>query len=113
MNTQEILEYNKRCLKVLGGKCLSPKTKHTYFDFGKDWSNKYPFLFQQKIHSNMLKFHSDWNWIMALIEAIERLEQDEFGLSRFITTSSNRQGHYFEINPRSLIYVLDSTMTKR
>lgn len=72
MTQKEILQYNKRCAEFLGAQCLSPNTKYSYFDFGESWENK-NFLFQQIIHSNMLKFHSDWNWIMEIVEAIEKL----------------------------------------
>lgn len=71
MTQEEILGYNKRCAEFLGAEPISPKTKYSYFDFGEDWNTDFPFLFQQTVHSNMLKFHSDWNWIMDVVEAIE------------------------------------------
>lgn len=68
MTKQEIIDYNKRCTKFLGFKYKNSK---------KVWG-KYPldnnsflslkgWLFMDK-----LQFHSDWNWIMEVVEAIKK-----------------------------------------
>lgn len=58
MNQEEILDYNKRCAEFLG------------------WKND-TFLLSKQIEKNTglchLKYHSDWNWIMEVVEAIEKL----------------------------------------
>ena len=81
MTQQEILEYNKRCAKFLGaidnthewGFMLQPNELNLSFD-----------LFNKKLFSNDegsgwfvkdLKFHSDWNWIMEVVEKIQTLDK--------------------------------------
>ena len=59
MNQQEILEYNKRCAEFLGyeisenKECFKLPTKNGWI--------------------NLNIFHSDWNWIMEVVEAIEKV----------------------------------------
>ncbi len=56
MTQEEILQYNKRCAEFLG-------------------MDNDAFLLAKQIEKNTgichLKFHSDWNWIMEVVEAIE------------------------------------------
>lgn len=78
MTQEETLQYNKRCALFLGaidnthewGFMLQPNELNLSFD-----------LFDEKLFSNDggsgwfvkdLKFHSDWNWIMEVVEAIEK-----------------------------------------
>jgi hypothetical protein len=69
MTQEELFEYNKRCAKFLGFK---------YLNQSKYWI-VYPFddnsLFSNYgcIKVNNLQFHSDWNWIMEVANAIEKL----------------------------------------
>lgn len=55
MTQEEILEYNKRCAEFLG-------------------MDNDAFLLEKQIEKNTaichLNFHSDWNWIMEVVEAI-------------------------------------------
>lgn len=60
---EEILEYNKRCAEFLGWKNLND-------DSFPEYVNPLGDFYQLK----ELKFHSDWNWIMAVVEAIEKLK---------------------------------------
>lgn len=57
MTQEEILQYNKRCAEFLG-------------------MDNDAFLLAKQIEKNTgichLKFHSDWNWIMEVVEAIEK-----------------------------------------
>ena len=61
MTQEEILQYNKRCAEFLG-------------------MDNDAFLLEKQIEKNTglchLKFHSDWNWIMEVIEAIEKLKTE-------------------------------------
>lgn len=50
MTQEEILQYNKRCAEFLGLEILKDEYCYDYPDF-----------------------HSDWNWIMEVVEAIEKL----------------------------------------
>jgi len=63
MNEKEILEYNKRCAEFLGWKNLND-------DSFPEYVNPLGDFYQLK----ELKFHSDWNWIMEVVEAIEKLK---------------------------------------
>ena len=69
MTQQEILEYNKRCSEFLW-----PDAKKEY-ESGeieiKDGIFKKGMLIFGHFH--LMKFHSDWNWIMEVVEAIEKL----------------------------------------
>lgn len=49
MTQKEILQYNKRCNNFLGLEILKDEYCYDYPDF-----------------------HSDWNWIMEVVEAIEK-----------------------------------------
>ena len=63
MIQEEILEYNKRCAEFLGYK----PNRHN--DGGTD-----DFYDNPQIYVSDLKFHSDWNWIMEVVEVIEELD---------------------------------------
>lgn len=63
MTQEEILEYNKRCAEFL--------------NLHRD---KEVVIFNMKAYTyDLLKFHSDWNWIHEVIEAIEKLD---FGIKQ-------------------------------
>lgn len=68
MTQEEILDYNRRCAEFLGFK---------YKNQAKFWAI-YPldnnsYLRQLGyVRMDNLKFHSDWNWIMEVVEAICR-----------------------------------------
>jgi len=57
MTQQEILEYNKRCMKILEMEYEIHSNTYRYKD----------------LITTTLQFHSDWNWIHEVIEAIEKL----------------------------------------
>lgn len=83
MTQEEILEYNKRCAEFLGGE------NHPYLipyipepdDMWFSDDGKYPMLQNPngnsmwKLHE--LKFHSDWNWIMEVVEAIDKIQHTQ------------------------------------
>lgn len=64
MKQEEILEYNKRCAEFLGLELYAPGFPSGYF-YKNDNNHFY--------HFEDLRFHSDWNWIMMVIEKIEGL----------------------------------------
>ena len=76
MTNEEILEYNKRCAEFLGFKYKNSK---------KFWV-KYPyddnsFLSQRGyMRIDNLQFHSDWNWIMKIVESILKEYRTDFYL---------------------------------
>lgn len=65
MTQKEILEYNKRCAEFLEWE-LQPITALHNFREGS-WKGK------NGINHFDLKFHSDWNWMMEVVKAIEKL----------------------------------------
>ena len=64
MTKEEILEYNKLCAEFLGLELYGPGFPSGYF-YKQDYYDFY--------HFEDLKFHSDWNWIMMVIEKIQGL----------------------------------------
>ena len=47
------------------------------------------------MHPNRLNYHTDWNWLMQVVEKVESLEDN-----RFLFQISTRQGFYAEIRER-------------
>ena len=78
MNKKEITEYNKRCATFLGA-IYSEHAKAWGFINAKNIGSKmfdgimYHNVIEAERFKTELKFHSDWNWIMEVIEAIEKL----------------------------------------
>ena len=66
MTQQEIIEYNKRCAEFLGGKYLRDE-KLSFEPKGRWHIKQFPDV-QQDYN---LKFHSDCNWIMEVVESIK------------------------------------------
>jgi len=94
MTQQEILDYNEKCAEFLG----AIYSKHAdAWGFGNAvniGSKKfdgimYVDVIQAQRFEKDLKFDSDWNWIMELVEAIENKGYDVFinGLYCRITDS--------------------------
>lgn len=76
MTQKETIEYNKLCAEFLGGKNhpslvpYIPEPDDMWFAVDKQPSLQNPNGGSMwKLHE--LKFHSDWNWIHKVIEAIE------------------------------------------
>ncbi len=67
MTQEEILEYNKRCAYFLGWK---------YIEDGDIWNPgiSYNYSF---IYTDNLQFRSDWNWIMEVVEAIDKIQHTQ------------------------------------
>lgn len=94
MTREEILQYNKRCAKFIGYNFKyytddkSKKTSDITFVWGSEadifkrcnnwWrcsltpSDSCSWYFPKD-----LKFHSDWNWIHEVIEAVEKLDSED------------------------------------
>ena len=70
MTEQEILEYNERCLKILPFKY---RNQSKYWVIYRYDDNSFFGKNRRYLAVNNLKFHSDWNWIMEVIEAIGKL----------------------------------------
>lgn len=86
MIQKEIIEYNKRCAEFLGAE-VNDILERIYIDKMKDDEmifhnhsvtlQTYEWNGTTNIHYIpivMLEFHSDWNWIMEVVEAIENIK---------------------------------------
>lgn len=77
MTQQEILDYNRRCAEFLG--CVEhsyPSSMGTPFHGRRVWMS--PTSSDGKTRTFYCvvgeeHFHDDWNWIMEVVEAIEKL----------------------------------------
>lgn len=67
MTQEEILEYNKLCAEFLGVDI------HYSVEVYKDSKSPLRQYIDNRPKSEPLLFHSDWNWIMEVVEAIEKL----------------------------------------
>ena len=84
MTQEEIQEYNKRCALFLGA--ISNKHKHCFYPMEDDELNLSFYIFDESIFSNNegstwkikdLKFDSDYNWIMEVVEEIEKIKDGQ------------------------------------
>lgn len=86
MTEQEILEFNIKCAKFLKwyrelyeGVDIIEISSNELIDYlpsniyGRTMNGKYQFF------PSLCKFHSDWNWIMEIVEAIEKTYDDFHG----------------------------------
>ena len=105
MTEQETLEYNKRCAEFLGWKetteqfkidWVGCKTKERLDRLNKQYipilEKNGDVLFPD---FNVINFHEDWNWIMEVVDAIEKLGYqfditgNEVGVNSNIMTMEN------------------------
>jgi hypothetical protein len=78
MTQQEILDYNKRCVEFLP---FNYRNQSKYWVIYKYDDNSFFGKNRKYLAVNNLKFHSDWNWIMEVVEAIQKIiikDNDEF-----------------------------------
>lgn len=104
MTQKEILQYNKRCAKFLGAE-INNTLKRIFVDNIKDKEllfhnysvslDCYYWNGTKNIHYipfDMLQFHSDWNWIKEIVEAIvenkslDECSEDEWYATIGVTT---------------------------
>lgn len=71
MTKEELLEYNKLCAEF-----LFPNAKKEYesgdISIEDGIFKKAMLIFD---HFHLMKFHSDWNWIMEIVDKIENLDK--------------------------------------
>ena len=72
MKQEEILDYNKRCAEFLGSE-LKNDGQYNYWTYDHLGFNLMKISGSAWISGNF-EFHSDWNWIMEVVEAIEKLD---------------------------------------
>lgn len=69
MTQEETLQYNKRCVDLLP---FNYRNQSKYWIIYKYNDNSFFGKNRRYLAVNNLKFHSDWNWIMEVVEAIEK-----------------------------------------
>ena len=68
-------EYNKLCAEFLGAVEYVPKAWYYFSRYRRHWF--FPSRFEpNRFTTKMLRFDSDWNWIMEVVEKIEQLGFD-------------------------------------
>jgi len=98
MTQQEILEYNRRCAEFLG--CVEhsyPSSMGTPFHGRRVWMS--PTSSDGKTRTFYCvvgeeHFHEDWNWIMQVVEAIEKLGY----YTNILSADNNSMKHTMHIN---------------
>ncbi len=113
MTQEEILEFNKRCAEFLGfldfkelgdDKYRLGKTVYTITDPSiqpKEWMID---LACNPKHTGHFKFYSDWNWVMGVVRAIEKLKFNVI-ITRACITIENAADCEFDLKS---IYVFHS-----
>ena len=80
MTQEEILEYNKRCAECLGWETEDADEDSCTYDTpylinvseSEDWEASMD-DYTNHLKIDEMLFHSDWNWIMEVVEAIKQL----------------------------------------
>lgn len=73
MKQNELIEFNKRCSKILG--YSNPISDRDFYFVEKD--NDENSIFSKLIELNFEKrFYSDWNWIMEIVKLIQSKKVD-------------------------------------
>lgn len=75
MTTEQIKEYNTLCAKFL-------KPSNELIDYYLPQFGLYIFKYgdihyEEVFRIDEMKFHSDWNWIMEVVDAIEKLDYSD------------------------------------
>lgn len=73
MTREEIIKYNKRCAEF-----LIPDNNSIYYYLPKFglYLNRYGEVYYEEVFKiDEMKFHSDWDWIMEVVEAIEKVSK--------------------------------------
>lgn len=73
MKQEEILEYNKRCAEFLGWKQI--KDLEIIVEENEHLKDCWYLPYTELVfwNTDVLKFSTDWNWIMDVVESIEKL----------------------------------------
>lgn len=87
MTKKEILDYNRRCAEFLKVPNLKD-AKGDLWDFLRTNQKIY------SIRTRELTYHSDWNWIMEVCEAIEKLGY----YTNILSADNNSMKHTMHIN---------------
>ena len=74
-------ENNKIIADFLGGRIKSPSNLYIF----NKWRNDERFDWIDTYNQSELKFHSDWNWLMEVVEKIENTKIKDYGILTNIT----------------------------
>jgi hypothetical protein len=92
-------EYNQLCVDFIELKCHEPSgywTLPTFMD-GDGWT------------MNDMKFHSDWNWIMEVVEKIEHIKKYSIGIDSHPSYGTNVLIQHAHINGVYDLVIKEST----
>jgi hypothetical protein len=101
MTQEEILEFNKRCSTFLGFQ----ETEIGYYDveeylLGIERDNTFDYF--------DLAFHSDWNWIMVVVDAIRNITNPKpDGASTYFTLKLNVQAALGRVNKEAVVSAIN------
>lgn len=69
----EMIEFNRRCAEFL---CWVK-----YNGINPEWNDSYDtneiYFGEKTVHLRYMKFHSDWNWIMEVVEKIKSIDDNQ------------------------------------
>jgi len=117
MTQQEILDYNRRCAEFLG--CVEhsyPSSMGTPFHGRRVWMS--PTSSDGKTRTFYCvvgeeHFHDDWNWIMEVVEAIEKLPEHYTTAIHSDTFDKGDEYKMFIFNNEGEILVGENGKTKK
>lgn len=131
MTQEEILDYNRRCAEFLDWK-FSQHYEH-YDEFYYEWEEENSGVWYKvedfvedtdstyvkvegrglKNYHYRLKFHDDWNWIMEVVEAIEKLPEHYTTAIHSDTFDKGDEYKMFIFNNEGEILVGENGKTKK
>lgn len=79
MTQEEINKFNKKCAEFLGYKIVYPDISDDNAYWEREWENEGQTFRKILDRNDLLAFHKDWNWIMKVVEAIEKIYDDFHG----------------------------------
>ena len=86
MTQEETLDYNRRCAEFLGWKNKGMINLELWISTEN----------QMGIATSDLQFHSDWNWIMKVVEAIKQLGYFVM-INKWTSVYTGREGDRIQI----------------
>jgi hypothetical protein len=107
-------EYNKLCAEFLGAVEYVPKAWYYFSRYRRHWF--FPSRFEpNRFTTKMLRFDSDWNWIMELVEAIPQKVQGiniSIHPNSCLITDTGVRGQLSLDASKNIVRVLDAKNSK-
>jgi hypothetical protein len=113
LKESQILQYNKMCAEFLGA-IYSEHAEAWGFGNAKNIGSKmfhgvmYHNVIEAQRFEKELKFHSDWNWIMEVVEAIKNIQNPrEHSDSTCSTLKREIQAHLGRANKEAVVKAIN------